>query len=469
MFTITYGSGRVSLPLLRSVFSILVITVFVLAPSGSALAATTPGTLTFSNTPLLQPNGDSEPAISVGSDGTMAITGLPWERASFADFATRLWTGPFGSTPTLQGGMDAGLIKPGRTVVGALDADVDIGSTGRLHGTSLLGFVNPPSTSVTLGVSAITCPSPASAGFTIGSCTAQIIDTAGADRQWITSDGAHVWISYHDSGSSSLIHVQRSDDDGFTWKKVGNPVVGQDGITANSTFNNIQGPIVADPYSHNVYDIYAAGETGVLKGRTFTPNHIYVSRSTDGGKSWTAVLVYQIAAGSSFSNVFPALAVDPSNGKLYAAFSDAHNLYFSSSSDQGLHWSSAVKVNATPATTAIFPWVAAYNGTVDVVYYGTDAASKDDPSAVWNVYLAQTTDGGANFAQSLVSNTPNHVGVICTEGTGCADGTRNLLDLFEVAIDPQNGRAAVIYTDDAHTTDSSGAPLPQIVLAQQNP
>jgi hypothetical protein len=36
--------------------------------------------------------------------------------------------------------------------------------------------------------------------------------------------------------------------------------------------------------------------------------------------------------------------------------------------------------------------VAAYGGTVNVVYYATTAASKDDPSAMWNVYLAQTTN-----------------------------------------------------------------------------
>ena len=106
---------------------------------------------------------------------------------------------------------------------------------------------------------------------------------------------------------------------------------------------------------------------------------------------------------------------------------------------------------------------------MDVVYYGTTAASKDDSSAVWNVYLAQTVNGGASFTQSLVSNTSNHTGVICTEGAACPAGTRNLLDLFEVAINPLNGRAAVVYTDDTLTQDSSGAPLPQVVLAQQNP
>src|SRR5438132_12866887 len=100
------------------------------------------------------------------------------------------------------------------------------------------------------------------------------------------------------------------------------------------------------------------------------------------------------------------------------------------SSDQGVHWSPAVVVNVAPATTAIFPWIAAHAGTVDVVYYGTTAASKNAPSAVWDVYLAQTTDNGAGFTQSTASNTPNHKGVICTNGTGCAPGTRNLLDLF---------------------------------------
>jgi hypothetical protein len=126
-----------------------------------------------------------------------------------------------------------------------------------------------------------------------------------------------------------------------------------------------------------------------------------------------------------------------------------------------------VVVNVAPANTAVFPWIAAYNGTVDLVYYGTTASSKNDPTAVWNVYLAQTTDDGASFQQSLASNTSNHTGVICTNGTGCAPGTRNLLDLFKVAINTQNGKAAIIYTDDT-TKDSTGQPLPQVVLAQQN-
>src|SRR2546425_2873536 len=131
----------------------------------------------------------------------------------------------------------------------------------------------------------------------------------------------------------------------------------------------------------------------------------------DAGKHWTASLVFQLPPPAKFDNVFPALAVDSTNGNLYTAFSEGHRVFFSMSSDQGVHWSPAVVVNVAPATTAIFPWIAAHAGTVGVVYYATTAASKNDARAIWNVYLAQTTDSGASFAQRVGSNTSNHTGV----------------------------------------------------------
>jgi hypothetical protein len=430
----------------------------------------------FTISPLLLPNGTSEPEISIGLDGTMGMVSLQW-LFDPSNFGTDLWTGPFGSPPTFQGVIDAALQRPGKSIFGAGDADVDIGSSGRLHATTLIFLLNPTSKKAQLGVSAITCPSPAS-GFSIGQCTKQILDTTGDDRPWITSEGPHVYISYHDSGNSSLIHVQRSDDDGFTWKKVGDPIVGQGRATGDSTFNNIQGNIVADPRTHNVYDIYAAGETGVLKAHTFTPNHIFVSRSSDMGKSWTANVAFAAPAGTSLAHIFPALAVDPVNGNLYAVWSDRQTVSFASSTDQGNTWTPAMTVSQSPATTALFPWVAAYNGTLDVAYYGTSATSNLDSSASWHVYFAQFN--GTGFTQTQVNSAANHVGVICTDGAGCGAGTRNLLDLFKVAIDPQNGKAAIIYTDDTLTTSnnpnnfacspnqSPPCPLPQAVLAQQN-
>jgi len=103
------------------------------------------------------PEGESEPEISIASNGTMAIVGLQWLfNPNF--FGTHLWTGPFNSTPTFQGLLDAGLSKSGKEVFGSEDADIDFGSTGTLHGTTLLALVNPTFKKAQIGVSAEACP-----------------------------------------------------------------------------------------------------------------------------------------------------------------------------------------------------------------------------------------------------------------------------------------------------------------------
>ena len=436
----------------------LVAAVLAMIPATSLAGGRGAGGLSFTNTPLLRPDGGSEPAITIGG-GTMIVGSLSWQL-----FQTNLWKGTFGSTPTFQGAVDAG-IEPG--VGGGGDEDFDIGSNGTLHGTTLVFFFNPISQITQLGVSAIRCPN-SDTSNNFSNCSRQIIDTTQADRQWVASSGSTVYISYHDSGSSTLIHVQRSDDDGVTWHKVGNPVVAQGRITGNSTFNNDQGELQVDPTTGIVYAIYAAGQASIQKGTSANFNNVLVSRSLDKGQTWSAALVFHAPLNTALNNVFPALAVDPFNGDLYATWSDAHTVSVSKSTDHGQTWSAARVVSASPATTAVFPAIDVRNGTVDLSYYGTTAASKDDSSAVWNVYLAQSTDAGATYGQTQVTAAPNHVGVICTQGTGCAPGTRNLLDLFEDAIDPASGKVAIIYTNDTLTTDSSGNPLPQIELAQQN-
>jgi len=290
------------------------------------------------------------------------------------------------------------------------------------------------------------------------------LDQAGADRPWITVNGMHAWLSYHDSGSSSTIHVLRSFDDGITWHKAGDPIVGQSGATGNATFNNDQGPLVADPHSGNVYDIYAAGEASVQKGTNANFNNVYVSRSTDGGQTWTATLVHHAPLNTALNNIFPALAVDPSNGTLYAAWSDQHTVWITSSTDTGSHWTTPTGVST--AATVVMPWVAARNGKVDVVYYGTSAASVDDPNADWFAYDSQWT---GSWTVKTVSNTSNRHGAVCLNGAGCT-ADRQLLDLFEVVEDPATGKAAVIYTDstiDTYTDGSGTHELPEIVLAYE--
>ncbi len=436
--------------------------VAIVAAIGPSVAAS-PG-LTYTNF-LLTPmsgQGDSEPAVTIGPTGTVVLGGLNW-----IQFQTDIWKGSFGTAPSAIGPIDAHI----GTGIGGGDEDLDYGSTGTLHASTLMFFFNPRGNAAQLGVSAISCPNFASASDFSG-CTSKIIDTTQADRQWITSDGPVVYISYHDSGSSSLIHVQRSMDDGVTWMRVGDPIVGQDGATGAATFNNIQGQLTADPTTGDVFAIYAAGQASVQKGTSGNFNNIFVSRSADMGMTWQAVLVFHAPLFTALDNIFPMLAVDPGNGNLYAAWSDAHSVSVSASTDHGTTWSTPVVVNTGDAVTAVFPAIAARDGLVDVAYYGTTASSKDDPSAVWNTYLAQSTDGGMTWSQSVVSAHPNHVGVICTGGTGCGNPlvTRTLLDLFEISINAQ-GKAAIVYTDDTLATfTQSGTtyPLPQVIVGYQS-
>lgn len=453
------------------------VAVAALAVAAIGARASHAGGPAFSNTPLLstwtlpsglttQPNaastGNSEPAIAFGPDGTMAVDGLAW-----LPYQVNLWKGTFGSTPSYFGGMDTSIPVNGNGRFGLGDGDADVAITS--GGTTLLAdldfIFNHTANNAQLGVSITRCPAGAAGA---SGCTTTLLDQAGADRPWLTVDGQDAWLSYHDSGNSTLIHVLRSTDDGRTWQKAGDPIVGQARTTGNATFNNDQGPLVADPATGNVYAIYASGEASVQKGTSATFNNIVVSRSTDGGQTWTANLVFHAPLNTALNNIFPALAVDPSNGTLYAAWSDQHAIWVSSSTDQGSSWSAPAQVSAPATATVVMPWVAALDGKVDVVYYGSTAASVDDTSAVWNVYDAQKL-GASAWSVGRVSNTPNRVGAVCLGGAGCS-ANRQLLDLFEVAEDPSTRKAAVIYTDttvDTYTYSSQTHELPEIVLAYE--
>src|SRR5215472_4505323 len=165
-------------------------------PAAAAGAAPTPA---FTNTPLISilqlpgittaPNadstGNSEPAITFGKDGSMAVDGLAW-----LPFQVNLWKGSFGATPAY---------------FGAMDTDLNVSFNRNVQG-------------VQLGVNVTRCPAGTAAP---AGCTHIFIDTAGADRPWITTAGTSAWLTYHDAGNSSLIRVKRSADDGQTWSAAG--------------------------------------------------------------------------------------------------------------------------------------------------------------------------------------------------------------------------------------------------------
>jgi hypothetical protein len=452
----------------------------VVALVASASASSSPPT--FSNQILRAPatvpgvttsppgqSGDSEPAIDFGGpDNTMAVDGLGW-----LPFAVNLWKGHFGDTPPPYfGAMDTSLPIQGngRINLGDGDADVEVTSVGTILLADLDIIFNRTGRFTSLGVSVTRCPATATSK---ADCTSTILDTAGADRPWLTTSGTTAYVSWHDRGSSTQITVYRSRNDGQTWTRVASPIVGQGSVTGNSTFNNSIGPIVADPFNPNiVYQPFAAGEAGIQKGSSADFNNIYVARSTNGGNTWTTTLLFHKPLFTNLANFWPAATVDIANGDVYVAFTDTSTVWLSSSSNLGESWTTTA-LPGTPATV-VMPWVAAIGGKVDVVYYGTSPTAVNvggvlgDSSTVWNTYDTQLSGGTWNTA--LVSNTPNRIGRVCLNGSACT-ADRELLDLFEVAEDPASGKAAVIYTETTTDTwtgsDGITHELPEIVLAYE--
>ncbi len=298
------------------------------------------------------------------------------------------------------------------------------------------------------------------------------------DRMWIDAldDPNHVYMEYHDFGTTSQIFVQRSNDGGRTYTDtIANPVVplALEPIVGPPT-GNIAGQIKVDrssTASHgNVYQIFV-GPDNVMDNAQNSANFInaaYVGVATNVSLTSPTLTfnVYKIfscgaglpgskcPSGFGLGNLFPALAID-NFGYLYAAWSDNTDIYYSYSKTHGTSWSPAIKVTQSQAGKSnLFPWVAAdANGHVAIAWYGADHAGNSntiDLSTKWNVYVAESVNGHAIapvFTLSQATDHSNHTGQISTTGFNPLGSDRSLSDFFQIAIDPTNHLVNVAYDD----------------------
>jgi hypothetical protein len=160
-------------------------------------------------------------------------------------------------------------------------------------------------------------------------------------------------------------------------------------------------------------------------------------------------------SGAGLGNLFPALAVD-NFGYVYATWSDNTDIYYSFSTNQGTHWSPAIKVTRKTSQAGksnVFPWIAAdANGHVAIAWYGADQVGNSNTVSAtnthWNVFVAESVNGHAlspAFTFSKATDHSNHTGQISTGGlTGASD--RSLADFFQIGIDP-NHLVNIAYAD----------------------
>ncbi len=129
-------------------------------------------------------------------------------------------------------------------------------------------------------------------------------------------------------------------------------------------------------------------------------------------------------------------------------------------------------MNSGPQTTT-FPWIVAGDaGKIDIVYYGTSekgfSPETVPETSKWKVWMAQSLNA-LDVKPTFKENPPTgfiHQGSICTSGTGCASGTRDLLDFFQVDVDSL-GLANIAYTDNLNGPPDGTDPHQELIYFVQ--
>jgi hypothetical protein len=413
----------------------VLVTASVAGATGVAPPAPAGAPTEFTNSSLANPQykgANTEPSLRIARDGTVyvgAIRGLP----SGID----LWRIEHGTGPVTHLSSPDSLLPTTNAcclALGGGDMDLAVLNNGTLAFSSLyLG-------SVYVGRST-------DRGQTMTSQPLGGVIPVD-DRQWQTSDGTSIYMSFHDVPTGN-INVERSND-GLIYMPA-SPVLSP---TDPANQDNQLGNLVADRHHPGLlYQVYVTSTApnlsdGTPIGAQGKLNVVRMAVSTNGGNSWTQHTVFTGDAKVNYASIFPSAAVDRA-GNVFVAVSDNANLLVFSSVDQGAHWTAPVRVNS-PAGAAAFPWISAGGpGGVVVSWFGASTPDPASKANLWHVYAAESRNATAaapTYNLFQVSNHVIHKGMLCENGLNCSDG-RQLGDFFQVAVGP-DGIANLAWADD---------------------
>lgn len=412
------------------------------------------GGMTFSaNSPLkaATASSDGEPSSRVDSFGNYYVCGIRGVPAGvdlwYFDLRPTVGGSPNPNydpnmrVPIYRGQPDSNVPNTGGVSAGALgggDIDLAVG-TGPFTGVGgtgepALAYASLPAANVTVGRSL-----DHGATFTFN----PVGNFAGGapinDRQWMGFFGPNkVYLEYRNFGAG-VAFAQQSIDGGLTYLPA--TVVGMISQTGALDVDQVDGTV------------YISGNDGQLA--VGTPDPIL-------GYPLTYTISQPIPVSTDAANIFVAMRVANDHpgggtpGTVYLCYSDGTNIYVTSSSNHGATFTSPVQVN-NPSDLAtkvnLLPWITTgpTQGSVGIAWYGTDHQGNDD-NARWRVYYAQSFNADATtptFRIAQASDHSIHASNISLKGlplTG-ESPNRNLIDYFQVNIDPQ-GAAVIGYTDD---------------------
>ena len=252
---------------------------------------------------------------------------------------------------------------------------------------------------------------------------------AGTDKDILVVHDQDVYVGYN---HAQTVWVSSSHDGGrtFTSAKVNN----------NAQFGwSLTGGAAIDNHGNVYYSWEGYTQNGGAKG----PINIYVSKSTDGGATWSEALIdisgappdcSAFSCGWAFLGPGTAMTSDAA-GTLYLLWNSGtvdfgpERVYFSSSMD-GITWTPKVDVShAIAGVDHAFPAIiAGANGDVRIAWMD----QRNNPD--WNVYYRSSTDGGTTWSsEKTLSSYVSGYSYIFNDGFRFPFG-----DYFDLAIDYQN-------------------------------
>lgn len=224
------------------------------------------------------------------------------------------------------------------------------------------------------------------------------------------------WTPFGGSNDGQIV-VARSIDNGVTWQS---PIKVSAAVNAGS---HNQGVHIKTGPDGEVYVIWAIYDSWPSDEKA-----IGLAKSMDGGMTWLPS--YRIidnlkgirnhaVTQNMRVNSFPSMAVDVSNGPdrgtIYVSWTNVNTpgvntgqgveVYMIKSADQGVTWSTPLKVNTDPLGTGkqhYLPWITCDpdNGNVSIVFYDNRNVAADYAEA----WVAVSLDGGETFEDFRVSD-----------------------------------------------------------------
>lgn len=358
------------------------------------------------------------------------------------------------------------------------DADVAIGSDGRMYALNLGYSSNPqgkpanPEVLVFRSGNGRTWRGPGAFPLPHGADQ--------PDRPWLAVDPLHpAHVDVANSEGSGNIVIWLSSDHGARFSGP-HPVSG--GPNGQAALALSSRPLFDPTRSGRMFMMYeTAGVRSTPRVGTPPPPYefpltqLWLATSTDSGRTWSNHLVLDTSGlvgwlrGATVGHLLVSCAVDHA-GRLYAAFSARAlsgvqtRLYLIHSTDHGSSWS-APRLIPTPTRSNVMPALAVSpRGTAYLAWYGSRAQDFRSASAAWVEMFAQVsrllTPRPRIALAQLSGPTPVHLGGIDTAGTvGSELGADwGLRDFQSITIGPC-GQPHTVWADD-HTRRATQTAFP---------